>query len=200
MLFANQAPNLIFASPDGSTGAPEFRSLTGNDLPFITISTTVLSSNIECIANAQPNTEAAVYVLGATLTANSISPNTIIDMMMVGLVSNVYSYDTGVSQPDMYFEVRYGANGNLTDPVIYSEFVSHTSSGTPVTFVKKYRVVFQSETSALLLANNDTVQTFTVNTAQTNILGLSFGANIYYAGIDTFSQGSNIQMAIIQQG
>jgi hypothetical protein len=37
---SNQGANLVFASPNGSTGAPAFRPLTGADVPAVSLSTT----------------------------------------------------------------------------------------------------------------------------------------------------------------
>lgn len=50
-IFTSQAQNLIFASPNGSSGLPTFRSLVGTDVPILNQNTTGTANNITATSN-----------------------------------------------------------------------------------------------------------------------------------------------------
>jgi len=103
--FNNQTTNLVFASPNGSTGAPSFRSLAVNDIPTLTaaklpnagvmtgdVTTTFPAVTIG--ANAITTTKinnAAVTgakIDSATITGANIATNTVANSNLVNFPAN----------------------------------------------------------------------------------------------------------------
>ena len=68
--FVSQSANQFFASPDGATGLPLFRSITVNDIPTLNQNTTGTASNVTGIVLGA-NGGTGVANTGKTLTLNS---------------------------------------------------------------------------------------------------------------------------------
>lgn len=74
---ASQSQNLFYASPDGSSGAPSFRSIVAADVPTLNQNTTGTASNVTgtvAIANGgtgQTSASAAINALLPTQTGNN---------------------------------------------------------------------------------------------------------------------------------
>lgn len=72
--FNNQLTNLVFASPDGSTGAPAFRSLAVNDIPTLTAAKL---PNAGVMTGDVTTTFPAVTIANSAVTNAKIATNTI---------------------------------------------------------------------------------------------------------------------------
>ena len=79
--YKDQLQNLIFASPNGATGAPSFRSIVGNDLPDATTTTKgalPIASNAEALAGTIDNKiivpSSLIYTID-NYQIGSITPN-----------------------------------------------------------------------------------------------------------------------------
>lgn len=116
--FNNQATNLVFASPNGSTGAPSFRSLAVNDIPTLTaaklpnagvmtgdVTTTFPAVTIG--ANAITTTKinnaavtgtkiASATITGANIAANTVANSNLVDFPASTLLANLTA---GVAAP-----------------------------------------------------------------------------------------------------
>ena len=109
---ATQSQNLIFASPDGATGAPVFRAITTNDLPTISISkggtgATTATAGLNNLLPAQTGNSGKVLQTDGTNTswvaaygglvnftesANSAAPNTttpVAQLLATGGATNI---------------------------------------------------------------------------------------------------------------
>jgi hypothetical protein len=83
--FISQTPNLFFASPDGSSGAPGFRAIVANDIPVLNQNTTGSAgsvSGIVAIANGGTGQTTASDAF------NALSPITALGDLIVGNGTN----------------------------------------------------------------------------------------------------------------
>jgi hypothetical protein len=109
MLLANQSPNLVFASPDGVSGQPDFRSLTINDVPQKT--SAVLTSNL----NTSGSNVDTYITPTFEIPANSLSGG---EVFRISLGTNRI-----IPAPSVYGEmsIHLGPNGDTADPQIWFE-------------------------------------------------------------------------------
>lgn len=103
-VFNTQPANEVFASPDGSSGEPGFRKLTANDVP----------NQLQAVfANTLTYGGNTAYIANVFLPANSISNGASFKL----LAWNYYAGSTS-----MYpFRVVLGANGNVSDPILFQD-------------------------------------------------------------------------------
>ena len=183
---ANLNPNLVYASPDSpNTGYPDFRPLTANDVPALTLAPSVLTSNTGNVANLSAN---GVYfsptfeIPANTLEAGSTFKVTVISDNLAPLSSNL--------------AVKFGTSGTLSDANVYNVFLpgyAPVGVGETGNFVAEFLLSVRSNTAQLMTAmvtpipitgtagdsieysnTSQATQTTTINVAATNYIGTAF--------------------------
>ena len=102
--FANQTKNTVFAAPDGADGQPSFRALTSNDIS--SLPTTVMLSDFTLDTNVQ------TYITPEfRIPANTLANGSVIRL--------IFGFDY-LAGPQSDILMHAGANGNISDPVIWA--------------------------------------------------------------------------------
>lgn len=108
-VFANQNSNLVFASPDGTSGSPDFRPLTANDLPVAFVNSGLGAD----IAISSTNRTTDTYLLAS----NVIKANTLHAGDSYKITVIIEPNDTAYA----HLTVRLGPNANINDTHILYE-------------------------------------------------------------------------------
>lgn len=191
----NVVSNLVLASPDSpTTGYPDFRALTANDVPALAIKqslTTVNTANIVVpytVNNVNHYVSTGFSIPAGTLKANSVLKFTLISNDAIPLGGSLLN-------------LLVGANGNIHDPVIVS-----TSDGGP--FVWDQMFTMLSGGNAGQVIENGTImdvsggtfsvklQYVTANTINTNAINY-FGLSYNLPGAP--GANSNVNLLIVEQ-
>jgi hypothetical protein len=189
-LFATQNKNLVFASPDGSNGSPDFRALSANDLPL----TLSASSLTPPFANIPQNID--TYFTNVFF----IPPNTLKNgsTFRITLFSNFAAYNS--ENGGATLNVRMGPNGNTLDTSIFSTNLINNPNS-PNTFDAVFLITANSNTSSTTITtvpiistafSNTSLSTAEVDATVGNHLGVSYNSNINFGP-------SQIQIGLIEQ-
>jgi hypothetical protein len=192
MLLANQSPNLVFASPNGVSGQPDFRSLTANDV-FIDLGISAVTMNANT-ANIQYTD--TYFTPEFKIPANAIQEATTFKITLVG--GPLYLYhdqlsirlgNSGSTSDNVAFGVSLYDPGSLgSPPFIFLVTIRSGGNSSPVVTVPISPIAIDGSGPRWL-----TPQHIIVDTTQDLYLGAS-----YYFGVP--GQGTNVfELATIQQ-
>ena len=179
MLLANQSPNLVFASPDGVSGQPDFRSLAANDLPQLLLSASILTSNLSTSGSGidtyiTPAFEIPANTLHSGSTFRiSLGTNQIIPSVAgAGGFSIRLGLNGNTSDPQIWFD--NGNNGTLAGALSIEFLVTVRSNGNSAVVVTR---PFPSNSPGSSYFNTVAAQFSTTNTEEPLFLGASFNTN-----------------------
>lgn len=132
--FGSQVANTVFAAPNGSAGAPTFRSLVAGDIPILNQNTTGTAASITgvysgSISSSQITTGLGFTPYNATNPASYISLSAITDALVLGKLLTGFSSSAGtVSASDTILQAFQKLNGN---DELKAPLASPVFTGTP---------------------------------------------------------------------
>jgi hypothetical protein len=169
---ASQTANKVFASPDGSTGSPDFRILAASDIPSLDWSK---------ITTGKPTTLAGYGITDASLSTHNHSVDGLSNVTIVGKANNDILQWDGTAWVNKSLSGA-GIVTSETDPVVKAINGIVKSNGTVISAATAGTDYLTPTGSAALLTGFPTLNQNTTGTA--NIAGGTLGAIPYQTSVN----------------
>jgi len=118
--FQSQSANTFFAAPNGSPGAPTFRTIVAADIPTLNQNTTGTASNITAVSNSTLTTLTGLSLPGSQVTGNisgnaaNITATTNSTLTTLSSLSLPYSQVTGTPAALIFVDSLVNTSGTVT--------------------------------------------------------------------------------------
>lgn len=189
----NVASNLVLASPDSpTTGYPDFRPLTANDVPALAIKQSLTTVNTANILIPYTINGVNHYVsTGFSLPAGTLKANSVIKFRLI----TTDSIPLGGGSLNLVV----GANGNIHDPVmssttnspfIWDEMFCMLSGGNAGQVIEAGTITVSGSDDQVIL---EYVAANTINTNAINYFGLTYNLP------GSPGTNSNVNLLIVEQ-